>query len=115
MKRILTLYFTYKGFSDSSNEYVPFTTTVIDGNDENEYLFTQKWLANILDARLKCDSDISSFVITETEETDEETEKLEEQYAEHVGQNTVNIPQPKGNVITLDFGKKDGPNDTKDN
>ena len=25
------------------------------------------------------------------------------------------IPKPEGNIVTVDFGKKDGPDDTKDN
>ena len=114
MKRILTLYFTYKGLSGFEiDQYVPFTTAVVD--DDAEYEFTQQWLANILDARLKCDQDISSFVITETEETEEEAAKQTENLSVFVEHQKKIIPKPEGNIVTIDFGKKDGPDNTKDN
>ena len=114
MKRILTLYFTYKGLSGFEiDQYVPFTPAVVD--DDAEYEFTQQWLANILDARLKCDQDISSFVITETEETEEEADKQTENLSAFVEHQKKVIPKPEGNIVTIDFGKKDGPDNTKDN
>lgn len=114
MKRILTLYFTYKGLSGFEvDQYVPFTTAVV--NDDEEYERTQNWLATILDARLKCDQDISSFVITEMEETEEETAKQEESLGAFIETKKKTIPKPEGNIVTVDFGKKDGPDNTKDN
>tara|TARA_B100000809_G_scaffold227335_1_gene239627 strand:+ start:250 stop:621 length:372 start_codon:yes stop_codon:yes gene_type:complete len=123
MKRILTLYFTYKpirtGFEP--DQYIPFTTTVLEDGDEAEYEYTKKWISNILHERLKLDADISSFVITETVETDEEAGQREDIYGGFVEHNAKHLKQPEGTVIQVDFSKKteedskDGPDSTKDN
>jgi len=104
MKTIITLYFTYKPSSGFDiDEYIPFTTVVLDQADKDEYEYSQKWLSNILDARLKADPDIASFVIIETEEEDEgsliDTSKQIK--------SKVTRKKPKGNVVSLDFTKKD--------
>lgn len=104
MKTIITLYFTYKPSSGFDvDEYVPFTTVVLDQADQDEYEYSQKWLTNILDSRLKTDPDIASFVIIETEEEDEDnlidtTQQIKSK---------INKKKPAGNVVSLDFGKKD--------
>jgi hypothetical protein len=123
MKRILSLYFTYKpirtGFEP--DQYIPFTTAVVDQGDEAEYEYTKKWISDILHERLKLDADISSFVITETIETDKETADRENIYSGFVDNNTKHLKQPEGTVIQVDFSKKkeedptDGPDSTEDN
>ena len=123
MKRILTLYFTYKpirtGFEP--DQYIPFTTAVVEQDDHAEYEYTKQWLSGIMHERLKVDADISSFVITETMETDEETAHRENVYNGFVERNTKEFKQPEGTVIQVDFRKekeedpKDGPDSTEDN
>ena len=123
MKRILTLYFTYKpirtGFEP--DQYIPFTTAVVEQDDHAEYEYTKQWLSGIMHERLKIDADISSFVITETMETDEETANRENVYSGFVENNTKSLKQPEGTVIQVDFRKekeedlKDGPDSTEDN
>lgn len=104
MKTIITLYFTYKPSSGFDiDEYIPFTTVVLDEADKTEYEYSQKWLSNILDSRLKTDPDIASFVIIETEEEDESglidtTTQIKSK---------VTKKKPKGNVVSFDFTKKD--------
>ena len=123
MKKVLTLYFTYKptrtGYEP--DQYIPFTTTVLEDGDEAEFEYTKKWLSNILHERLKIDADISSFVITETMETEEEAVQREDIYGELVEHNAIHLKQPEGKVIQVDFSRKkdedptDGPDSTKDN
>ncbi len=123
MKRILTLYFTYKpirtGFEP--DQYIPFTTAVVEQDDHEEYEYTKQWLSGIMHERLGVDADISSFVITETMETDEETADRENIYSGFVENNTKEFKQPEGTVIQVDFRKdkeedpEDGPNNTEDN
>jgi len=103
------------------DQYIPFTTTVVDQDDHEEYEYTKQWLSGIMHERLKVDKDISSFVITETMETDEETANRENVYSGFVENNTKHLKQPEGTVIQVDFRKdkeedpKDGPYSTEDN
>ena len=103
------------------DQFIPFTTTVVEDDDEAEFEYTKKWLSNILHERLKLDADISSFVITETMETDEEAEQREDVYGGLIEHNVKHLKQPEGKVIQVDFSRKkdedptDGPDSTEDN
>ena len=103
------------------DQFIPFTTTVVEDDDEAEFEYTKKWLSNILHERLKLDKDISSFVITETMETDEEAEQREDVYGGLIEHNAKHLKQPEGKVIQVDFSRKkdedptDGPDSTEDN